>query len=250
MENKTVLITGAARGIGRAIATVFAENGYNVAINFNKSKSAAKELAAQLIASGVPKERLYLIRADVSHTEEISHMVARTMKYFGQIDVLINNAGVSGVGLLTDMTENQWDGIFAVNVRALFSTCRLVLPDMISRKAGKIINISSMWGQVGASCEVAYSASKGAVDAFTKALAQEVGPSGITVNAISPGVIATDINSHLSADEMAKLKEETPLEKIGHPMDVAEAALFLASDKADFITGQIIPVNGGFVTGG
>lgn len=175
-------------------------------------------------------------------------MIARTIKCFGQIDILINNAGISYTGLLTDMTEQEWDDIFNTNIKAMFSACRLVLPQMVSRKNGKIINISSMWGQVGASCEVAYSASKGAVDAFTKALAQEMGPSGITVNAVSPGVIATDINSHLSENEMTDLKNETPLEKIGRPEDVAEAALFLASEKADFITGQIIPVNGGFIT--
>ncbi|MGI5825108.1 MAG: elongation factor P 5-aminopentanone reductase [Bacillota bacterium] len=248
MQRQTVLITGAARGIGRAIAVLFAKNGYNVAINYNQSRTQAKELVAELQAAGIEKDRLYLIRADISRTEEVSHMIARTIKCFGQIDILINNAGISYTGLLTDMTEQEWDDIFNTNIKAMFSACRLVLPQMVSRKNGKIINISSMWGQVGASCEVAYSASKGAVDAFTKALAQEMGPSGITVNAVSPGVIATDINSHLSENEMTDLKNETPLEKIGRPEDVAEAALFLASEKADFITGQIIPVNGGFIT--
>lgn len=250
MEKKTVLITGAARGIGRATAALFAENGYNVAVNYNKSHTKAKALLNELIAAGIDKENLYLIRADVSQLNDISNMVAKTVRRFGKIDVLINNAGASWIGLLTDMTEAEWDNVFAVNVRAMFSVCRLVLPEMISRKSGKIINISSMWGQVGASCEVAYSASKGAVDAFTKALAQEVGPSGITVNAISPGVIDTDINRHLSEDELKKLQYDTPLERIGSPYDVAETALFLASSKANFITGQIIPVNGGFVTAG
>ena len=248
MERKTVLVTGASRGIGRAIAVIFAKNGYNVAINYNKSRGQAKELVMNLQEQGVPKDNLYLIRADISRTEEVSHMIARTIKNFGKIDILVNNAGVAWTGLLTDMTETEWDEIFNTNIKAMFSACRLVLPDMIRRKAGKIINISSMWGQVGASCEVAYAASKGAVDAFTKALAKEVGPSGITVNAISPGVIDTEINGHLTEHEMTDLKEETPLEKIGKPEDVAEVALFLASQKADFITGQIIPVNGGFVT--
>ena len=248
MERKTVLITGASRGIGRAIAVIFAKNGYNVAINYNKSRNQAKDLVAELQAQGIDKSRLYTIRADVSRTEEVSHMIARTIKYFGKIDVLVNNAGMAWTGLLTDMTETEWDEIFNTNIKAMFTACRLVLPEMISRRSGKIINISSMWGQVGASCEVAYSASKGAVDAFTKSLAKEVGPCGITVNAVSPGVIDTEINGHLSEIEMAGLKEETPLEKIGKPEDVAEVAIFLASEKAEFITGQIIPVNGGFVT--
>jgi 3-oxoacyl-[acyl-carrier protein] reductase len=248
MERKTVLITGGARGIGKAITEIFALNGYNVAINYNQSRTQAKDLITYLQSKGIDKERLYLIRADISRAEEVSHMIARTIKNFGQIDVLVNNAAICKTGLLTDLTETEWDEIFNTNIKAIFCACRLVLPQMINRKNGKIINISSMWGQVGASCEVAYSASKGAVDAFTKALAKEVGPSGITVNAISPGIIDTDINSHLSQDELADLKEETPLEKIGKPQDVAEVAYFLASEKADFITGQIIPVNGGFIT--
>ena len=247
-RKKTVLVTGASRGIGRAIAVLFAENGYNVVINYNKNKAAAESLAAELISKGVDKESLLLFRADVGKTAEVSHMLAATTAKFGQIDVLVNNAGISKTGLLTDMKETDWDELFEVNVKALFNTCRLALPQMINRKWGRIINISSMWGQVGASCEVAYSAAKGAVDAFTKALAQEVGPSGITVNAVSPGFIDTEMNGSLTAEDVEQLIYETPLERIGKPQDVAEAVLFLASDKAEFITGQIIPVNGGLIT--
>ena len=165
----------------------------------------------------------------------------------GGIDILINNAGVCSVGLITDLSLSEWNRIFNVNMTAAFLYSKEILPQMINKKWGRIINISSIWGQVGASCEVAYSASKAALIGFTRALAKEVGPSGITVNVISPGVIDTDMNAHLSADDMAALKDETPLMRVGEPLEIARTALFLSEDGGDFITGQLIGVNGGFV---
>lgn len=245
---RTVLVTGAGRGIGRAIAARFAAHGDQVVIHYYQSRARAEALAEQLKAEGVTPEHLLLCQADLRQTAEIQELIQKSTRHFGKVDVLVNNAGIGWNGLLTDMTEAEWDQLFAVNLKAVFTACRLVLPQMIRRKQGKIINISSMWGQAGASCEVAYAASKGALDAFTKGLALEVAPSGITVNAVSPGVIATDINAHLSPRELAALAEETPLGRVGRPEEVAAAVFFLAGAEADFITGQILPVNGGFIT--
>lgn len=246
--SKTVLVTGASRGIGRAVAVAFAQSGYNVAVNYNKSQEKAMALKSELTNSGTAAEKILLVQANLEETAEIEKMVGQTVEHFGSIDVLVNNAAVWFGNLVTDITETDWDKIFNVNVKAVFTACKLVLPQMINRKNGRIINISSMWGQVGSSCETAYSATKGAVDAFTKALALETGPSGITVNAVSPGFIDTDMNSCLGREETEAIINETPLCRIGKPKDVADAVLFLASDKADFITGQILPVNGGLVT--
>lgn len=247
-ESRTVLVTGAGRGIGRAVAARFAAHGDRVVLHYHQSRPQAEALVRQLKEEGVPAEHLLLCRADLRQTADIEQLIQKATHRFGKIDILINNAGIGWNGLLTDMSETEWDQLFAVNVKAVFTACRLVLPQMIQRKRGKIINISSMWGQAGASCEVAYAASKGALDAFTKGLALEVAPSGITVNAVSPGVIATDINAHLSPRELAALAAETPLGRIGQPEEIAAAVFFLAGADADFITGQILPVNGGFIT--
>ena len=246
--NKTVLVTGGSRGIGRAVVTAFAKNGYNVAVNYNQSKDKAEALKTELVEAGIDAEKILLVQADLEKTIEVERMVKEAAEYFGSIDVLVNNAAIWFGDLVTDIAEADWDRIFNVNVKAVFTASKLVLPQMINQKAGRIINVSSMWGQIGASCETAYSATKGAVDAFTKALALEVGPSGITVNAVSPGFIDTDMNSGLSEEDTQVLIDETPLCRIGKPEDVANAVLFLASDDASFITGQIIPVNGGIVT--
>lgn len=237
---KTVFITGSSRGIGAAIARLFHKNGYNVAINYNHSEKEAKELAASLPGS-------LLLKGDVSKENDVIEMFEKTVSHFGEIDVLVNNAGISSVKLITDTTLEEWERLFSINVTGTFLASKYAAKHMIKNHLGKIINISSIWGVSGASMESCYSASKGAVIAFTKALAKELGPSGITVNCVAPGFIDTDMNSDVSADEKDAFCEETPLGRIGTPDEVAKAVLFLASDNADFITGQILGVDGGVI---
>lgn len=241
---KTVLITGASRGIGKAAAETFAKAGYDAALNYNKSEAAAEALCRELEKYSV---KALPFRADVSDKKAVEKMYAEIEKTMGSPSVLVNNAGIAEQALFTDITEEMWDRMFAVNVKGAYNCAQVVLPKMIHEKYGRIINISSMWGISGASCEVHYSASKAALTGFTKALAKEVGLSGITVNCVAPGVIDTDMNGKLSPETMAELKESTPLGRIGTPRDVAETVLFLASEKASFITGQIISVDGGFI---
>lgn len=230
---KNVLITGGSRGIGAACVKLFAGKGYRVFFTYNKSEDAATALAQE--TGAIP------IFCDLAVTGNIESAINEA----GNIDILINNAGVSHVGLITDIDEDEYRYLMAVNTDAPFFLSRAVLPYMISQKAGAIVNVSSMWGAVGASCEVAYSASKAAVIGFTKALAKEVGPSGIRVNCVLPGVIATDMNAHLSEDDLTALEEETPLCRIGKPEEVAEAILYLA--EASFVTGQCLSVDGGYI---
>lgn len=241
---RTVLITGASRGIGRETAILFASKGYNVVINYSKSELKAKLLASELIAQGLSA---VAIKADVANGKQVEGMVNTANKLFGSIDILINNAGISQQKLFTDVTEPEWDEIFDVNVKGMYNCIKAVLPSMISNHEGKIINISSIWGITGASCEVAYSATKSAVIGLTKALAKEVGPCGITVNCVAPGVISTEMNNDLDDGTILSLKEATPLGVIGKPSDIAQSLLFLASAQANFITGQVISPNGGFV---
>lgn len=242
--NKTVLITGASRGIGKAAAEAFAKAGYDIAVNYNKSEDAALSLCAELKKLSV---RALPFRADVADKKAVEEMYFEIEKAFGGASVLVNNAGIAEQSLFTDITEEMWDRMFAVNVKGAYNCTQAVLPKMIHEKYGRIINISSMWGISGASCEVHYSASKAALIGFTKALAKEVGLSGITVNCVAPGVIDTEMNGKLSPETMAELKENTPLGRIGTTRDVAETVLFLASEKASFITGQVISVDGGFI---
>lgn len=237
---ETVLITGASRGIGRETAKLFSKNGFNVVINYNKSEKDALELLSEI-------KNATAIRADVSNRKEVFEMIEKANSIFGGIDILVNNAAVAGQMLFQDISEEEWDRIFDTNVKGAFNCTQAVLPHMLHKKSGKIINISSIWGITGASCEVHYSASKAALIGFTKALAKELGPSGITVNCIAPGVINTDMNSNIPKEVMDALKEETPLGKIGYPEDIANTIFFLASKKADFITGQVISPNGGFL---
>ena len=237
---ETVLITGASRGIGRETAKLFSKNGFNVVINYNKSEKDALELLSEI-------KNAAAIRADVSNRKEVFEMVEKANSIFGGIDILVNNAAVAGQMLFQDISEEEWDRIFDTNVKGAFNCTQAVLPHMLHKKSGKIINISSIWGITGASCEVHYSASKAALIGFTKALAKELGPSGITVNCVAPGVINTDMNSSIPKEVMDALKDETPLGKIGSPEDIANTIFFLASKKADFITGQVISPNGGFL---
>lgn len=242
--NKTVLITGASRGIGKTTAVTFAQNGYDVAVNYNKSSEAAEKLCSELKQFGVKAKSF---KADVADKNAVNEMVQQIEADFGKITVLVNNAGIAEQALFSDITEEMWDKMFDVNVKGAYNCTQAVLPHMIHNKYGRIINVSSMWGISGASCEVHYSASKAALIGFTKALAKEVGLSGITVNCVAPGVIATEMNGHLSEEIMEELKNETPMGRIGSPEDVAEAILFLASDKSGFITGQVLSVDGGFI---
>ena len=236
--SKTVLITGASRGIGAYAARAFAAEGYKVAVNYFKSENEAISLAKEI--GGIA------VKADVSDPLQAEELVRKTLENFGHIDVLVNNAAIALTQkVICDVGADEWDRLFAVNVRGVFNCTKAVLDSMITRQNGKIINISSVWGITGGSCEVAYSASKAAVIGFTKALAKETAPSHITVNCIAPGVIKTDMNAHLSEQDYAALKEETPLGRIGTPQDIAGAMLFLASPAADFITGQVITADGG-----
>ena len=236
---KVVLITGGSRGIGRAMVELFSEKGYSVAFTYKSSHTAAKELSARTGALA--------IAADSAVAEDVERAVRTVEEKLGNVNILINNAAVSSFSLFTDLTLEDWQRAFATNVDGAFLYSRFVLPSMIRAHRGRIINVSSMWGEVGSSCEVHYSATKAAIIGMTKALAKEVGPSGITVNCIAPGVIDTDMNSALSDADMAALKEETPLMRIGTPGEVASAALFLAGDGAAFITGAVLNVNGGLV---
>lgn len=236
---KNVLITGGSRGIGKKCVYEFIKNGYRVFLNYNNSKNEAEKIAE--------KTGAVIVKADVSNVDEVKKMADYIHENYGKIDIIVNNAGISQIKLFTDISENDWDNMFDVNIKSMFLVTKAFVNDMISKKYGKIINISSMWGVTGGSCEVHYSASKAAVIGFTKALAKELGPSKICVNCIAPGVIETEMNSHLSEEDMKEICNETPIERIGKPEEVAKSVMFLASDNADFITGQVINVDGGMV---
>ena len=236
---RTVLITGGTRGIGREMVKKFSEAGYAVAFTYRTSDGAAEELSRLTGAVA--------IKADSRCEDEVVAAVKEVREKLGNVNILINNAAVSAFSLFTDITAEAWRDMFATNVDGAFLYSREVLRGMINDKWGRIINISSMWGLVGSSCEVHYSATKAAIIGMTKALAKEVGPSGITVNAIAPGLIDTDMNSALSEEDVRQVVESTPLMRIGTTSDVAEAALFLAGDAASFITGEVLNVSGGLV---
>ena len=242
--SKVVLITGASRGIGHAEAEKFAREGYQVIANYHNSKERMEQFAQQMAEQGLS---VIPMQADVSDEVQVKRMVEEILSQFGHIDVLICNAGIARQGLFTDFTADQWHNMMAVNLDSVFYCCKEVLPSMIRRQKGSIITTSSIWGISGASCEVPYSASKAAVIGLTKALAKEVGPSGIRVNCIAPGVIDTEMNGNLTAEVMEELKEETPLCQIGTPQQVADCAFFLAEEGASFLTGQVISPNGGFL---
>ncbi len=241
---KTVIVTGAAGGIGEAIANAFALAGYNVVLGYNSSKEKAEKIAKSLFDNGY---NAVTFKADVSVPEQANALISFAEKTFGLIDVLVNNCGIAQQKLFTDITDQDFANMMAVNVGSVFNCSRAVLPGMINNKHGRIINISSMWGICGASCEVHYSASKAAVIGLTKALAKEVGPSGITVNCIAPGLIDTKMNQNLDSETISQLCQETPVGRIGTPKDVANAAIFFANDMSGFITGQILGVDGGFI---
>lgn len=235
---KNVLITGGSRGIGRACVEKFAREGYAVSFIYNNSDAQASELAA--------KTGAHAIKADISNPDEARVAVANAIGEMGDIDILINNAGISLIKLFTDTTDEDYYNIMNTNLGGTFFVTREVARNMISNHFGRIINIGSMWGKVGASCEVVYSASKSAVEGFTKALAKELGPSGITVNCIEPGVINTEMNAELDEITLAELCDETPVEKIGDANELADFIFFIATENSGFLTGQIIGFDGGF----
>ena len=233
---KTVIVTGSSKGIGAATAILFAQNGWNVVINYNESYESANLLCRSLVSNGYS---VITQKANVANKE--------TLYKFGSIDVLVNNAGVAYQGLITDTDEIDFDRIIDIDLKGVFNCCKAVTPVMVNQKSGCIINISSMWGQVGASCEVAYSAAKAGVIGLTKALAKELAPSGITVNCIAPGLIETGMNSNLTIEELNDFVEGIPLGRMGSADEVAAAVRFLSSPAAEYITGQVLGINGGFV---
>ncbi|MBE5818983.1 MAG: SDR family oxidoreductase [Clostridiales bacterium] len=243
MQNKTVLITGATRGIGRATALLFAERGWNVAFTYQKNTELANSLEAELVLLGV---KAFGVACDQKNSSDCTGFVDRAVKEFGGIDAVVNNAGIAQSKMVMDMSDADWDNMFSVNMDGVFYISRAAIPYLINKNSA-IVNVSSMWGRAGASCEAHYSAAKSAVIGFTRALAKELGPSGVRVNCVAPGVITTDMNAHLSEDDIKELEEETPLCRVGNPEEVAKAIYFLASDEASFITGQTLGVDGGFV---
>lgn len=218
------------------------KNGYNVVLNYNKSEEQAKEIKDNLLKAGY---NIAIFKADVSKKEEVKQLIEFTLNKFKNIDVLINNAGISQMKLFTDVTEKEWDNIININLKSAYFTIQEVLPNMINRKQGLIINISSIWGLVGASCEVAYSVSKAGLDALTKSLAKELGPSNIRVNSIAPGIIDTEMNDNLDEEIRKEIEQEIPLNRIGKPIDIYRCAKWLVEDE--YTTGQIISPNGGWV---
>lgn len=242
----SVLITGASRGIGRAAALLFGKKGYQVGINYINHETAACSLADELKGLGAD---CLVLQGDVSDRDQVRRMFSRIEYHFGGLDVLVNNAGIAQQKVFTEITDDDWDRMFSVHVKGTFYCCQYAVPLMRNADRGSIINVSSMWGQAGGSCEVHYSAAKAAVIGMTKALAKELGLSHIRVNCVAPGVIGTDMNAVFNKDTLEELKRATPLGCIGTPEDVAEAVFFLAGEGSRFITGQVLSPNGGFVIG-
>ena len=243
LKKKTVLVTGSSRGIGRAIALAFGRAGYNVALNASKSAAQLEETKSLLESEAIP---VLAVLADVSDYEGCKLLFAKIEETFGMVDVLVNNAGISHIGLFTDMTPAEWNHVLDVNLGSVLNCTHLAVPAMVSEKDGVILNISSMWGEVGASCEAVYSASKGGINAFTQALAKELAPSNIQVNAVACGAIDTEMNAFLSEADRIALTEEIPSGRFGRPEEVAELVLDLAQ-KHSYLTGQIIRLDGGWI---
>ena len=240
--NKVVLITGASRGIGRDIAEKLAQKGYQVIANYNKSEEKAQKLQQELKEQGI---EIDIFKADVSKREEAKKLVEYTLKKYNNIDILVNNAGIAQFKEFTQITDGDWNNMINTNLNSVFIMSQEVLNNMIHNKSGCIINISSIWGIVGSSCESIYSVAKAGVDGMTKSLAKELGPSNIRVNSIAPGIIDTEMNNCYSAEEIEAIKEEIPLERIGKKGDISKCIEWLIEDE--YTTGQIISINGGWV---
>ncbi len=239
---KIAIVTGASRGIGRCIALELAKAGATVVVNYKKNEEEA--INTLKLINNIGKFGI-IVKADVSIYKEAKMLVDKTVENFGKVDILVNNAGISHIGLFMDMYEKQWQEIINVNLNGVINCSHSILPYMTSQKSGAIVNISSMWGNVGASCEAIYSASKGAVNLFAKALAKEMAPSNIRINSIAPGVINTEMNNCLSEEEKEELKQEIPMCKFGEGEDIGKAVVFLCSDSARYITAQTITIDGG-----
>ena len=239
---KTVVITGAAKGIGLGIAELLIKEGYNVIINYNKSEKKAKEIEEILLKQNYNNFRIY--KANITSRDQIKNLFDITIKEFKSIDVLINNAGIDQIKQFIDITDRDWNNIINTNLNSIFYTCQEVLKYMLSKKKGLIINISSIWGITGGSCEVHYSVSKAGVDGLTKSLAKELGPSNIRVNSIAPGMINTDMNKNLVDEEVKEIINNIPLERIGEVIDIAKCVKWLIEDN--YTTGQVIQINGGW----
>lgn len=240
--SKTAIVTGGSRGIGASIVNNLVKKGYNVVLNYNKSEEIAKKMKEEFTSNGYSVE---IFKADVSKREEATKLVKFTLEKFGKIDILINNAGISQTKLFTDITDEDWQNMIGTNLNSVFYMSQEVSKNMIHNKKGCIINISSIWGLVGSSCEVHYSVAKAGVDAMTKALAKELGPSGIRVNSIAPGIIDTDMNKYLTDKEIVEIEEEIPLGKIGKVEDISKCVNWLIEDE--YTTGQVISINGGWI---
>ena len=244
MDKRVALVTGSSRGIGRATAIALGKEGYNVIVNCVNNEALAKETADIICAAG---GRADYFMADVGDAKAVHAMYEFARKTFGFVDTVVNNAGISRYALFTDEDSSSYDSVMNTNLKGVFNVCRAFVPDMIDNRFGRIINISSMWGLVGASCECLYSASKAAVLGLTTSLAKELGPSNITVNAVAPGVIKTDMIKNISAETIKGLTDDTPIGRCGDPQDIANAVCFLASEQSSFITGEVINCSGGYI---
>ena len=240
----SALITGASRGIGRAVARELARQGWPVCVNYLERRDAAESLAEEIRSQG---GRAMIFQADVADGQAVARMAEAARETLGPVELVVNNAGVAGQALFQDISDEMWNRYLAVNLGGARNTIRAALPHMISEKRGCIVNISSIWGLRGASCETAYACTKAAIIALTRSLALELAPSGIRVNCVAPGVIDTDMVQVLGRDTLQDLAEQTPLGRLGTPEDIAYAVAFLASDKASFITGQVLGADGGFI---
>lgn len=242
LSNKVILVTGGSRGIGKDIAISMAKMDYNVILNYNKSEEQAKSIQEDLLKQG---KKIEIFKADVTKRDEVKKLIDFCIEKYNKIDVLINNAGISQTKLFTDITDEDWNNMLQTNLTSAYYTCQETVKYMINNKSGCIINISSVWGLVGASCEVHYSVAKAGLDAMTKSLAKELGPSNIRVNSIAPGIIDTDMNKNLSKEDLENIADEIPLERIGYPHSITNCVKWLVED--DYTTGQIISINGGWV---
>lgn len=238
---QTIIVTGGSKGIGAQIVKILAKEEYDIILNYNKSEREAQEIQEELKKEGI---EIHIFKADVSKQEEAKQLIQYGIKLWGKVDVLINNAGISQTKLFTEITQQDWEKMIQTNLSSAFYCCQEAIKNMIQQKRGCIINISSIWGITGASCEVHYSVAKAGLDGLTKALAKEVGPSNIRVNSIAPGIINTDMNKEYTNQEIDKIKEEIPLDKIGEPIEIVKCVKWLIEDQ--YTTGQIISINGGW----